>query len=188
MPSAARSGQAFLETLVVLLVLCLALFGFLQIALSAGEREVLHHAAARAARAKAVGFNDWMAAKAARVAAIPVSGRLLEGAEWDGEGGTAGRTAFELSRIPSYLASENHARAEWILDYEEWKNGALRTHAGASLLGDGMLRYRVDHRAPLLMPFSRYLVPSAETDAEGVPRVSQSAAVAAGEHAGLYLK
>ena len=50
-PRRSRSGQAYLETFLVLLVLLLVLFGFLQVALSFGDREVVHHAAARAARA-----------------------------------------------------------------------------------------------------------------------------------------
>ena len=72
-----RGGQAMLETLLVMLVLCLLFFGLLQVALVFNAREVLHHSAARAARARAVGFNDWMTTKAQRVAAIPNSGRTV---------------------------------------------------------------------------------------------------------------
>ena len=42
---ASCAGQAYLETLIVLLVLLLCLFGFLQAAISLGGRDVLHHAA-----------------------------------------------------------------------------------------------------------------------------------------------
>ena len=120
-----RAAQAYLESILVLLVLFLLLFGFLQAALLYGGRDVLHHAASRAARARAVGFNDWMAEKAARVAAIPVSGHLLaEDVGWEEEPG-ADMAAFELARIPGYLASENHARAQYVLDYEEWRRGSI---------------------------------------------------------------
>ena len=61
---APRSGQAVMETFIVVLVVGVLLFGLLQTAVVFSGREVLHHAAARAARARAVGFNEWMAFKA----------------------------------------------------------------------------------------------------------------------------
>ena len=63
---------------IVVLVVGVLLFGLLQTAVVFSGREVLHHAAARAARARAVGFNEWMAFKAMRVASIPTSGKMLE--------------------------------------------------------------------------------------------------------------
>ena len=186
---ARRSGQALLETLLVLLVLCLMLFGFLQAALAIGGRDILHHAASRAARARAVGFNEWMAEKAARVAAIPVSGRLLS----DGIGYDAAEdgdlAAFERARIPEYLASENHARAAYVLDYSEWERGSFRfSEHGPMLAGEGALSYGVRQDAPLDMPFAPMIFPWADLDEEGVPRVPVEAFGAAGDHSGLYLE
>ena len=99
-----------LET--VLAVLCIvAFFHFLfylsQVALT---RTLVDHAAARAARARSVGFNDFMCEKAARVAVIPVAGERL----WPEE------DMQELGRIPDYLASQDGAHARGILDYEFW--------------------------------------------------------------------
>jgi len=184
----ARSGQAFLETFLTLMLLCVLLFGFLQIAIVFSEREILHHAASRAARARAVGFNPWMARKAARVAAIPVSGRFLaEEVGWDPADGDSA-AAFERARIPEYLAAENHARAEWILDYEEWQNGALAFQESGGSLSGSTLDYAARHDAPLRMPFARLLVPWAPLDDEGFPRVEMEAEATAGHHAGLYLE
>ena len=130
----ARSGQAAVETLLVMLVACLLLFGLLQVAHGFAEREIVRHAAACAARARAVGFNGWMCTKVMRAAAIPASGKMLVpgddeapedealksataklryGALWDWavreKPGNA-RAAFEEARIPDYLASENAPR------------------------------------------------------------------------------
>ena len=189
-----RSGQAFLETFLTLLLLCVLLFGFLQIALAFGEREFLHHAAARAARARAVGFNPWMAEKAARVAAIPVSGRLLADevgrpapSAADGDA-AADAAAFERARIPAYLAAENRARAGWILDYEEWEKGALSFREAGSALSGAARTYAVRHEAPLWMPFARTVVPWAPPDEEGIPRVEMEAEATAAHHAALYLE
>lgn len=182
-----RSGQAFLETFLVLLVLLFVLFGFLQVAISSGDREIVHHAAARAARAKAVGFNDWMAVKAARVAAIPSSGKLLAGElgyDADEDGPKAG---FEAARIPEYLAAETSARAQYVLDYEEWARGSLRVRPDGSLFGGGVLRENVSFDAPLRMPLAGWFVPWARRDENGLPRIRIAHGAPAGEHSTLYL-
>lgn len=184
--AAPRSGQAMVESIIVLLVLCLLLFGFLQAAVSMGGREILHHAAARAARARSVGFNSWMAEKSARVAAIPVSGRFLaEEVGWSPDDGSI--SDFELSRIPEYLASENHARAEYILDYDEWEKGTLSFGDSSSALG-GVLRFTAAHHAPLVMPFSPIAFPWAEKDGDGVPRIDMDADAVAVGHSSFYLE
>ena len=168
-------------------MLCVLLFGFLQAALALGGREILHHAASRAARARAVGFNSWMATKAARVAAIPVSGKLLaEDLGWTPADGSP--AAFERARIPDYLSAENHERADWVLNYEEWEKGTLSVRESGSLFGNGTLDLTVRHDAPLWMPFARFAVPWAPLDGEGVPRVAMEATATQGEHAGLYLE
>ena len=187
-PRRTRSGQAYLETFLVLLVLLLVLFGFLQVALSFGDREVVHHAAARAARAKAVGFNDWMATKAARVAAIPSSGKLLTG-ELGYDAAEDGATAdFERERIPQYLAAETSARGQYVLDYEEWARGSIRVRSSGSLFGGGVLHETVRFDAPLRMPLAGWFVPWARRDENGVPRIVLEADAPAGEHSTLYLR
>ena len=207
---ASRSGQAALETFIVVLVVCVLLFGLLQTAVVFSGREVLHHAAARAARARAVGFNDWMAFKAMRVASIPNSGRMLEpaftplqastpyggnpspGAAWDAAmtavPGMSERAALERVRVPAYLASDNHARAGYVLDYAEWQRGSFQESERASAFGMGTLRYRVEQDFPLTMPFSPFVFPFARPDADGNGRVAISGEAEAGQHASLYLE
>lgn len=184
-----RSGQAYLETLLVTLLLLIVLFGFLQVALSHGDAELVHHAAARAARARAVGFNGWMAAKAARVAAIPSSGRLLEDEVGYDAAEDGSRTDFELARIPEYLAAETSARARYVLDYEEWERGWPREREdGGSLFGGGVLHSTVRFEAPLRMPLAGWFFPWARPDADGLRRLAIERAAPAGEHSTLYLR
>lgn len=137
-----RSGQAMIESIIVILVTCLLFFGLFQLAHGFARREVLRHAAARAARARTVGFNGWMVSKVMRAASIPNAGNMLQpvipaenhalrqaiagrspGALWDwalrSDPDTA-RARVERARVPEYLASENHARAEYVLDYADW--------------------------------------------------------------------
>ncbi len=162
------------ESVIVMLVTCLVFFGLFQLAHGFARREILRHAAARTARARAVGFNHWMVTKVMRAAAIPNAGRLLQpddaatadpalrqalatrapGSLWDWALTTApnlSRAHLERARIPDYLDSANAARAGVILDYEAWETiqgSGLGGGAGASGWRD-TLRIRVEQPYPL---------------------------------------
>ncbi len=147
------------ETVIVVLITCLVLFAFLQLTHMFVNHEVLRHASDRAARARAVGFNGWMCEKVMRVAAIPNAGKMIEpsseefpdmelreaiatkgpGKFWDwalGASPQSERGQMERARIPDYLASENSARAAYILDYERWDD-----ISSSGLGGDGGDRF-----------------------------------------------
>ena len=72
-----KRAQAMFETLIAVLVIMLIFTGAFRISRMLAARTVLDYAAARAARAKAVGFNDFMCVKSARAAMIPVAGKRL---------------------------------------------------------------------------------------------------------------
>lgn len=206
-----RDGQAMLESFLVVLVVSFLLFGLLQVAVVYNAREVLHHSAARAARARSVGFNAWMVEKAQRVAAIPNSGAMLEplvapplplldpnrtlGQNWDRALDTrrplprSARTLVERARIPEYLASENHLRAGYVLNYEEWENDSfdVAETGGSSGQSAGTLRMTVRQRFPLELPMHRgfYAPP---VDADGVSRITLAGESEVIEHYPLYLQ
>ena len=73
------------------------------------------HAAMRVARARAVGFNDFMCLKTARIAVIPVSGKRL----WPTEDTFS--VGNELARVRTYLETPTAALANGLLDYENWR-------------------------------------------------------------------
>lgn len=151
-----RAGQAMVESVIVLLIVCFLLFGMLEVSRAYAAREILHHAAASASRARTVGFNGWMCSKVMRAAAIPISGEMTvpvdaisgdaalasaisssrtPGALWDwavNSEPSAQRAAFEIARIPSFLASANDSRASNILDYKEWDDLAASGLGGNS--------------------------------------------------------
>ena len=200
-----------IESFLVILIVSLLLFGLLQVAVVFNAREVLHHSAARAARARSVGFNSWMVRKAQRVAAIPNSGAMLEpilaapppllnpnrtlGQNWDDALDTSralplsDRAAVERARIPEYLASDNGQRASYILNYEEWERESFDiTEFGGMFpdLGAHSLRIRVQQFFPLMMPLHRafYAPPR---DADGISRISLSGESELISHYPLYL-
>ena len=115
-----KKGQAMVETVIAVLcvsVLFLFLFHLSQVALS---RILLDHACARAVRSRAVGFNDFMCEKAAKVAVIPIAGERT----WPTE------EIDEIGRIPDYLASQDGAYARGILDYDYWRSFFIEVSRG----------------------------------------------------------
>ena len=118
-----RRGQAMLETVLAVLFVTFILLVAFQLMHMLTSRILLDYAAARAARARAVGFNDFMCLKSARAAIIPVSGRRT----WPES------AVDEVARIPIYLASESPARARGILDYERWDTSTLFVSSGLGI-------------------------------------------------------
>ncbi len=117
-----RRGQAMVETCLAVVFVSLILFGFFQLSQMLTARILLDHAAARAARARAVGMNEFMCLKSARVAMIPVAGKRV----WPDEN----EEAFdEASRVPIYLCTDNEAIARGVLEYERW--GTMKVNVDA---------------------------------------------------------
>ncbi len=110
----ARGGQAMLETVLAVLFITLMFLCVFQVAHMVTTKILLDHAAARAARARAVGFNDWMCLKSARVAMIPVAGPRTWPAAEDGD-------RLESALVPIYMETDNEGMANGILEYERWR-------------------------------------------------------------------
>lgn len=119
-----RRAQAMLETLIAVLVILFVFTGAHLVTRMLAARTILDHAASRAARAKAVGFNDFMCEKSARAAMIPVAGKRL----WPED------IAFdEVARVPIYLESEDRSRANAVLDYEYWRTSGVDVDSGLGI-------------------------------------------------------
>ncbi len=121
----ARRGQAMLETVFAVFFLTVVFLTLFYLARMLQTRILLDHAAARAARARAVGFNEFMCLKSARVAMIPVAGERVWPvglSDWD-----------EVSRIPIYLSTEHEATARGVLEYEHWNTMQVHVTSGGGL-------------------------------------------------------
>lgn len=116
-----RRGQAMIETVLAVLFITFVFLFVYKVERMLTARTLLDHAAARSARAKSVGFNDFMCLKSARVAMIPVAGKRL----WPEEGGFT-----EASRVPIYLSTENEALARGVLEYEWWNTSTVDVGSG----------------------------------------------------------
>ena len=130
-----RRGQAMLETALAVLFITVLFLVVFQVAHMVTTKILLDHAAARAARAKAVGFNEWMCLKSARVAMIPVAGRRL----WPEEG-----EYDEASLVPIYMTTEHESMARGILEYERWRPMDVDVNSGGGIGSEVSARVAVD--------------------------------------------
>jgi len=168
----ARSGQAILEACFVIIVVALLFFALLQVSQLFTAKAVLTYAASAGARAKSVGFNDFMVSKVVRVAAIPTAGELVNptvargggasfwgrarpGHAWNAalHAGTpySPQYAIERSRIPLYLGTRWWSETDAVLEYARWPD--LRWNE--SYAGDFLVRIRTGQKIPLVFPFAR---------------------------------
>lgn len=168
-----RSGQALVESCLVVALIALILFGLLEISRLFMAREVLNYSATAGARAHAVGFNDFMVHKVARVAAIPTSGHMLSpGNAGTGAAGGFWRTlnpgrlwdlaltanpvsqqyeTIERSRIPLYLGTDEWGQMQATLDYEHWEDLDI----GSTQSGLDAVNTSVRQDVELTFPFHR---------------------------------
>ena len=136
-----------LESVIALFFLCFAFFLVVDYAELLKTRTVMDYAAARAARARAVGFNDFMVAKTLRIATMPVAGECLT-TRGTGRPPTAG---FLISRSGSYLQSEYESDTKGILDFELWDPAKFGWSAAESYNGrQGDVTVKVHQRHPLV--------------------------------------
>lgn len=71
-------GAAILESLLAMMLLAFLLFGIFQLFQLSVADMIVEYASFRGARSAAVGFNDTLATREARVKVIPASGDMLE--------------------------------------------------------------------------------------------------------------
>ena len=143
--SGRRKGQAMVETVGVMFFLCLAFFCVYEYANLLTAHTVVNYAAARAARARTVGFNDFMVTKTVRVATASVAGECRS---QDGKGDDLS-TGTLVSRMGSYLEAETEGDTRGILDFELWDSDKLGWSADEPGGENAELTIHVWQRRPL---------------------------------------
>ncbi len=198
-----RSGQSLVESCVVITLSCLILFGLFQVSQLYAGRAVLSLAAAAGARARMVGFNDFMVYKVVRAASIPNAGRmtvpdtptsagsLAWGAARPGEAlsyamsaGTPYSPALEVerSRIPNYLETVRWGEQIGILDYERWND--IFSYESST---EDFVFLGARQEYPLVFPFHRAFYAGDEVDLRGDGETSRGWVVRE-KHYPLYLE
>jgi|GEM_PF-759774 len=178
-----KSGQALLESLGVIILLCLILFATVQYIMMLTATEIIQHSANTSVRARTVGLNRFMVTKVTTLASIPVSGAMSQpnystytppnSHTWNNNPiNTAGnvvdnqiwrrpnrnRFYFERLFFRPYLESEHSGIAPGILEYDRSPrfDGRVPEYGVSSpryLNSGDMIGVRVEQEYPLTMPF-----------------------------------
>ena len=116
-----------IETVLAVLVISFLFFTLFRLSHMLTGKIVLEHAAMRVARARAVGMNEFMCLKAARVAVIPAAGERLKPGP-DDERGDMSESA--LARM--YMRTPDGIYADGLLQYENWKDLSVAPGRGGA--------------------------------------------------------
>lgn len=200
-----REGSTMIEACLIVMLLCLVLFGGFQISRLYASKEILDYASMAGARAKAVGLNEFMVYKVVRVATIPNAGRLSNpeipmraGSARDWQNGQPGylwdksvavdtppspQYDIERARIPFYLGGEWYGRLPAILDYDDWNSVVMGQDYS---LENEQVVVRVRQDVPVRFPFHRAFYDDDEVSLHAGESANRGARMA--NHAELYLE
>lgn len=203
------------ESSVVMVLLCLVLFGILQVSYVVAARNVVNYTAIATARAASVGLNDFMLYKVSHYASIPAAGPVRTpsgfgatrpggrsvGAMWDNAIARDNEPVSELGAYEIAVKEAYHmagpAGFRSILDYENWQRDETGPRVGCERDYDGnhVIRLEVEQTVPLVLPFSRVvfghlpLVDATRGDHVGsYPGKKITATAFIEDHSELYLK
>ncbi|VGO21501.1 TadE/TadG family type IV pilus assembly protein [Pontiella sulfatireligans] len=160
------------ESCLVIMMLCLILFGLLQVSYVVAARNVLQYAAAATVRAAAVGLNDSMLEKVSYYVSIPTAGPIntpsgIRSTALPGD--TMGERfdhAISRTNTPEsaqgwyevavreqfHLADETEWRG--ILNYDNWNGSDARIRSSTSYQND-LITTTIRQMVPMTYPFSR---------------------------------
>lgn len=168
-----KKGSAMVESCVVMMLLCLILFGLLQVSYLVGSRNVIRYTAVATARAAAVGMNDFMLHKISHFTSIATAGPVRTpsglqasrpagatlGALWDSSIARDNKPVselgqYEMSVREAYLLADTTS-FDTILDYDNWQSEETDIFFEYSVDNDEILTMKISQTLPLVFPFSR---------------------------------
>ena len=142
-----KCGQAMVETAIAMIVILIVFLALFNLADLIRVKLLVETAAVKCARARAVGYNDFMLRKIARLTTMPVAGECFTTSD-NGDGKLS--YAERYYRIGNYLTSEYEAQANAILDFAYWRNGDTAISASS---GQSPAAATVIQRRPRLFDF-----------------------------------
>jgi hypothetical protein len=172
-------------------MLCLILFGLLQVSYLIMARDVISFTAFASARALAVGMSEEFVERVAHVTTIPTagpsfgSGRMYNdslgnpgtvGARWDMAVATrpgSDQFWYEHTIIPYYLGADDESYLDGMLNYHYWQSSDTEVTVQSSVAGSDRAEVTVRQNIPLVFPFAKVFFMDADvgmvyrSDADG---------------------
>jgi hypothetical protein len=166
-----QRGQATIESVMALLLLCLILFGLVQVAYLFVCRVIAHHTAFVTSRSYVVGFDTPIVNRAREVGSIPMAGQLMEPAA------LVGMTPAEQGAIEPALIAEFVQSPDYLMWYRHW--GRI-DHSQPVANPDMLVDIKVTVRDyPIEMPMAGAYMSDSTVDFSAEARLLN--------HAGFYL-
>lgn len=204
-----REGAAMLESALVMFVLCLILFGLIQVSYLVAAKDVISFSAITACRSATVGMHDEFVNRVVRTTSIPMAGPSISvsftdermnqngpiGSVWDralSASPVSDQFWAEYYAIPYYLGTSDESELSSWLNYYNWVHSDTLITADPSRSDDTVGVY-VQQYVPLVFPFARLFYRGnmgQMTRANGVsevPRSRMDAFLEIENHAALYL-
>ncbi len=211
-----KEGSALVESCLVIVLLCLVLFGLLQASYVVSSRNVINYSSIAATRAAAVGFDKEMVKTVIHYATIPTAGPMVHPdpkrfSKDRPQGGSLG------SRWTAALSGKNNPRSErgeyevamykefhgrdypyTVMNFENWSDrGEARVGSDydESDYDEKIIEITVSQKLPLTFPFARVFfghLPLVEVDRDGkreeYPGKQIDSTSSIENHARFYLK
>ena len=197
-----------MESCLAIMMLCLILFGLLQVSYLIAAKDVISFSAFAACRSATVGMRDEFVSRVVRTTSIPTAGPTLNrgllnrgmrqgksvGTTWDSAlqaTPTSNQYWVEKYCIPYYLGADVADLAYW-LNYYNWINTDTMITSSSARSGDSVEVY-VQQYVPLSFPFARAFYRgnmgnmTRPNGVSSVPRSPIKADLQMEDHSALYL-
>jgi hypothetical protein len=158
-----ESGQAIVESVIAMLLLCLILFGLLQMFSLIVAQMSAEFSTFYTAKSKAVGFADYLVQRNARSSIVASSGNIT----WPEQHSFS--TPMEQFGVETFRIPEYNSGRRW-LEYENWRgdNDEGTTVSQSSVSSAGIVRTKVGFRDfPLNFPMRSAFTTSESVDIQG---------------------
>jgi hypothetical protein len=168
-----KSGAVLVESCLAIIMLCLILFGILQVSYLIMARDVISFTAFVSARSLTVGMSEEFVGRVARTASIPTAGPIItpsslvdhasisdeaKGVMWDralGDGPESDQFWVEHYLIPYYLGADDESKLDGILNYLNWRSPDTEIALETSPPGSSEAEVTISQYVPLAFPFAR---------------------------------
>lgn len=169
---ASKEGAAIVESCLAIIMLCLILFGLLQVSYLIMARDVISFSAFASARALAVGMSEEFVERVAHVTTIPTagppstSGNMLDdsmstdgtvGQMWDRSVASSPGSSqywYEDLMIQYYLGADDESMLDGLLNYFYWVTEETEVSVESSEAGSERAEVTVRQSVPMAYPFA----------------------------------
>lgn len=173
-------GSAIIEAVIGMLLICMILFGLLQIFYYSAAQMVADYAAFRAARSETVGFNDEKVSIEGKLKAISASGRMrfpfdmTKGTANENATSAVGQFYYERLAIIDYMENRRRLAYEyWNTNYNTSKTHETYLTVKSTSQGNTFTENAVFTDYPWIMPFRKAFVTDGQIDIEGTAKMSR---------------